>query len=58
MVVGVARWSRERRFEDRSCAQQLCRAGGSAVDDRGVELERVLEGEVGELEVVLGTRGF
>ena len=54
LVVRVARRAGERSFERGAGAKQSDCLLGRVVDDRAVELERVVEREVDELEVVLG----
>jgi hypothetical protein len=56
LEVRVRRRSCERAFETGARTKKCGRLLGRALDDRGVELEGVLEREVDELEVVLGHR--
>ena len=54
LVVGVGRGPCESTFQAGAGAEHGCSWVVRFADDRGVELERVLEREVDELEIVLG----
>jgi hypothetical protein len=52
-VSGVVRWSCERAFQRRAGAEGDGGVSGRAADDRGVQLEGVLEREIDQPELVL-----